>query len=115
MPLSMTFSTRTPSSVPSKRAAAAEQAGAAEDDGGDHRQLEAAAGGGLAGIHQRGEDEPGEAGQQPGDDEDEKLQPLRPHAREPRRPLVGADGIDVAAERRAPQHDVGGDENAPRR
>ena len=44
-----------------QRAAAAEQAGAAEDDGGDHRQLEAAAGGGLAGVHQRREDQAGDA------------------------------------------------------
>ena len=111
MPLSMTLSTRTPSSVPSSVPRPPEQAGAAENDRGDDGQLEAAAGGGLAGVHQRGKDQPGKAGQEPGDDEDEELQPLGPHAREPRRALVGADRIDVAAERRAPEHDVGGDEH----
>ena len=48
-----------------QRAAAAGEAGAAEDDGGDHGQLEAAAGGRLAGIHQRGEDQAGDADRSP--------------------------------------------------
>ena len=94
-----------------QRAAAAGEAGAAEDDGGDHGQFEAAAGGRLAGIHQRGEDEAGEPDGQPGDDEGEKLQPLRPHARKAHRLLVGAHRVDVAAERREAQHDIGDREN----
>ena len=83
MPLSITFRTQDAEERADQRAAAAGEAGAAEDDGGDDDELEAAAGGRLAGIHQRDEDEPGDADQQPGDDEGEELQPRvrRPESR----------------------------------
>ena len=91
------------------RAAAAEQAGAADHDGGDRDELEAHSRDRLRRAEPRGEDEPREAAEEAADRIDAELHQLDVDARCPRRVLVAADRIDVAAEA-GPVEDQRGDE-----
>ena len=91
---------------PDDGALAAHQAGAADDDRGDRGELHADA---AVGIGRR---QPGDlehrsgGGERPRDDEGHQLDPTGGEPREPRRPLVGADGDEVTAPDRAGQDDL---------
>ena len=95
MPLSITLSTRTPSSVPNSEPRPPVRLVPPRMTAAIDRQLEAAAGGRLAGVHQRGQDQPGEADvSSPVTTKTKSFSRSGPHAREPHRLLVGADRID---------------------
>ena len=94
----------TPTEGAGEAAAPAHQAGAADDHGGDGVELEPGAGIRLAlpvlGHVEHG----GDAGEQAGEGIGGDLDPADVDARQPRRLLIAADRVDVAAERREPQH-----------
>ena len=91
----------TPTSVPADAPLAAHQAGAADHHGGDRVELEPVAGVRLALQVLRHVEHAGQAREHARERVDRDLHPVDGDAREPRRLLVAADGVDVAAEGRA--------------
>ncbi len=85
-------------------AAAAHQAGAADDDGGDGVEFQPGAGVRLALAVLRHIEHRRDAGEQAGDRVGDDLHAAGVDAGQPRRLLVAADRVDIAAERREAQH-----------
>ena len=92
---------------PDDGADAAGEARAADDDGGDGVELVAVAVDVAALVDQRRVQQRRQPGEQPGDQEDDEPDPVDVDAGEASRRVVAADGVDVAAEAGAPQHERG--------
>jgi hypothetical protein len=85
-------------------AGAAGKVGAADDGGGDDLQFHAGADIGGDGAQPAGPDDAGDPGGQRRNHVDDDLDPSHRHTGQRRRVLIAADGEDIAAEARPPQH-----------
>jgi hypothetical protein len=78
--------------------------GGADDGGGDDLQFHAGADIGGDGAQPAGPDDAGDPGGQRRNHVDDDLDPSHRHTGQRRRVLIAADGEDIAAEARPPQH-----------
>ena len=105
-PLRSTPMMSAPISVPPSVPEPPMQAGAADHGRGDRVELVHHARDGLRRVEARGQQHGGHGARHPGQHVDHRLVEAHGHAGEPRRLLVAADRVDVAAEARAREHEV---------